>query len=151
LSKECHFKIERNFVMKSFLKLPVDEYATPSPITISEDALLADAMALITENEIRHIPVVKGETIVGIVSERDMEFFSGLIDTSTTLIKECMTTNPFVVKSGTAIEKVAMAMSDRKIGSAIIVDDDQRPTAIFTVTDALNALIEVVRGDVEVQ
>ena len=42
-------------------------------------------------------------------------------------------------------------MSDAKIGSLIVNDDNEKLVGIFTNTDALNALIEVLRGDVPEQ
>jgi len=44
------------------------------------------------------------------------------------------------------LDRVAFTMSDRKIGSVIVNEDDGEFLGIFTVTDALNALIEISRA-----
>jgi len=56
--------------------------------------------------------------------------------------------SPYVVESGTPLDQVALEMSNRKIGSAIVRNFDSFNYGIFTSTDALNALIEVVRGQI---
>lgn len=56
-----------------------------------------------------------------------------------------MAADPVAVKASTPLDEVAYAMSDRKIGSVIVNEDDGEFMGIFTLTDALNALIEISR------
>lgn len=49
----------------------LSEIATKSPVTISPDAKLAEAMDLMSQNRVRRLPVMKGEELVGIVSLGD--------------------------------------------------------------------------------
>jgi acetoin utilization protein AcuB len=59
---------------------------------------------------------------------------------------DIMATDPVAVTAGTPLDEVAYAMSDRKIGSVIVNEDTGEFLGIFTVTDALNALIEISRS-----
>ncbi len=61
-----------------------------------------------------------------------------------------MTANPYIVEPDVELEKVVFHMSKNKIGSAIVKFDGGANTefGIFTSTDALNALLEVLRGEI---
>ncbi len=45
---------------------------TPDPITIAPDASISDAWDLMSEHDIRHVPVVQGGALVGMLSSRDL-------------------------------------------------------------------------------
>jgi len=52
--------------------MEVEEFTSPALITISCEESLDRAMELMQENGIRHLPVVTNNSVVGIVSERDI-------------------------------------------------------------------------------
>ena len=59
----------------SFLlsRLPVSKLMTRQVVTISPDALIVDAVALMTDNKIAGLPVVDGtRSVIGIVTESDL-------------------------------------------------------------------------------
>ena len=100
-----------------------------------------------SEKRIRHLPVLdSNKKVAGIVSERDVFSSYKLQLNGDTPVKKIMKADPYCVPAQTKIYEVALAMSENKYGSAIILYDDES-LGIFTSTDALNALIEVVRGD----
>ena len=45
---------------------------TPNPITVSSDLSVSEALGLMLRGGFRHLPVVSGEKVVGIVSLRDL-------------------------------------------------------------------------------
>jgi len=45
---------------------------TPDPITIAPDASISDAWDLMSEHDIRHVPVVQDGALVGMLSSRDL-------------------------------------------------------------------------------
>jgi CBS domain-containing protein len=55
-----------------FLDLSVETVMTRSPVTISPDADLLDAARVLNERNIRHLPVVEGENLLGIVGMREV-------------------------------------------------------------------------------
>ena len=59
-----------------------------------------------------------------------------------------MTPAPYTVLPDTPLDEVVYNMSKQKIGSTIVKSDEDEYIGIFTSTDALNALLEVLRGDV---
>lgn len=132
--------------------LTVDEYTTPKPISVALEASFAEIMTTLKTHKIRHLPVVESDTVVGVISERDVALakqIEHLARLDDLIAKDVMTPNPYVVEPNTLLADVAFEMSKRKIGSAIVVDPNDHSVGIFTSTDALNALIEVLRDKVE--
>jgi acetoin utilization protein AcuB len=48
-----------------------DEIMTRKPVTVTEQASIGEALAMLSEAGIRHLPVVRGSDVVGILSDRD--------------------------------------------------------------------------------
>ena len=69
---------ERDYARKVVLrgmtsmKTPVKEIMTEDVITVGPGSTVEEAMALMTDKHIRHLPVLEGESIVGIVSIGDL-------------------------------------------------------------------------------
>ena len=134
--------------MKRF-NVPVEEFTTPNPVTASEDLPVDELRRLMQEHGVRHLPIVRDGRIVGIVSDRDVRVALGLGEGQRIQVRaaDLMATDLLTVNAAQPLDEVAFAMSDRKLGSAIVNDQQGEFLGIFTVTDALNALIESVRGD----
>lgn len=127
--------------------VPVEEFTTPDPITANGDMAIEDLRQLMEEHGIRHLPVVRGDTVIGVISDRDVRLVSGLSAAEKLQVSaaDIMAADPVTVRATTPLDEVAYVMSDRKVGSVIVLDEDGRLFGIFTATDALNALIEIVR------
>lgn len=130
------------------LTLPVEEFTTPNPTTASEDTPVEEIARIMKEQGIRHIPILRGSQVVGIISDRDIRVVSGLNIQEKRLIQagDIMARDPVTVSAEDTLDKVAYEMSNRKIGS-VIVNEGDKFLGIFTVTDALNALIEISRSE----
>lgn len=124
----------------------VAEFMTPAPHTIGYNQTLTAAHRLMREHRIRHLPVLKGGKLVGLVSERDLHLVETLreVDPDRVTVEEAMSSEPFTVSPDTPVETAASIMADQKYGSAVVVDRDQ-VVGIFTTTDALRATVELVR------
>ena len=134
---------------KILRQLTVEEYTSPTPIVIDLDVTLKKAAELMEEQGLRHLPVVHAGKICGIVSERDV--LRGMVREKNLDVKvgKIMTLSPYIVSCETPLEEVALQMSQNKIGSAIVTEGPNELSGIFTTTDALNALVEILRGEVE--
>lgn len=130
----------------SKLNISVEEYTTPNPVTANEQCSIEELNRLMKEHGIRHLPICQGEKIVGIVSDRDLKVVAGLGLNEKILVRaaDIMARDPVSVNSDARLDEVAFEMSKRKIGS-VIVNEGDALLGIFTVTDALNALIEIAR------
>lgn len=129
------------------LSIPVEEYTTPDPVVLTEDASVDDLMLVMKNEGIRHVPILNNGQVAGVVSDRDVRVVMGLDFQEKNLVqaRDIMASNPVTFSSETPLEEVVLEMSRQRIGS-VIVNEDNKLLGIFTVTDALNALIEIVRS-----
>lgn len=129
------------------INVPVEEFTTPDPITAKEDMTFDDLRQLMAEHGIRHLPVVRAGVVVGVISDRDVRLVSGLTDAEKLQVRaaDIMAADPLTVSAAAPLDEVAYTMSESKVGSVIVNDEDGEFLGIFTATDALNALIEIVR------
>ena len=125
----------------------VSDYMTPGPYCAAPEEPLPKAHAIMREHGIRHLPVLKGAELVGILSERDVNLVQTLAHArpEEITVEDAMTRDPYVVAPDVPLSKVARVMVQRRIGSAIVVDGG-KVAGVFTVTDALQALVEALDG-----
>jgi acetoin utilization protein AcuB len=130
------------------LSVPVEEFTTPDPITANEEMTIDELRHLMEEHGIRHLPVLRGHAVVGVISERDVRIVLGLAVADKLQLRaaDIMAADPLTVVATAPLDEVAYAMSEKKLGSVIVKSEDGQFLGIFTATDALNALIEIVRG-----
>ncbi|NLO78989.1 MAG: CBS domain-containing protein [Xanthomonadaceae bacterium] len=131
------------------MRVPVVEFTTPDPIVATEDMSVDEMQKLMQEHGIRHLPVVNdaGE-VVGVISDRDIRVILGLSVAEKLLVRasDIMTTDPVTVSADTPLDDVAFTMAEKKVGSVIVKDEKGKFLGIFTATDALNALVEIIRS-----
>lgn len=120
----------------------------PPLISIQLDAELSDAFELMQQHDIRHLPVLDGERLVGIVSERDLGVIESLVpnEWETIVVAEAMTPSPYAVHERTPVPEVAQTMAERKYGCVVIIDSEGRLVGIFTTSDALRLLASEAPG-----
>ncbi len=128
-------------ILKSIKDLPVDEYATPISITGELNETARDLIIKMDEGEVRHIPIFKDGTLMGMVSDRDVRNLGDEEVTAEIL----MSKDVYEVASGTLLREVVFEMSSKKIGSVIVKDAETNEYSIFTSVDALNALNEILQ------
>ena len=126
-------------------------FMTPFPHSIDVDAALADAHELMRQHHFRHLPVTSGGTIVGVLTDRDIKLIPGpdlgSPQERELRVRDAYVEKPCIVSASTPVAKVARAMAENRIGSAIVTKNGKL-AGIFTVTDACRALAEVL-GDHE--
>ena len=130
------------------LNVPVEEYTTFQPVTGKPDMTMDELQHLMSEHGIRHLPIVDAGQVVGLISDRDVRVVRGLPEAHRLQVRasDVMTADPRKAKASAPLDEVALSMSERKIGSVIVNDADGNLMGLFTVTDALNALIEMARN-----
>jgi acetoin utilization protein AcuB len=119
----------------------VDDFMTRSVHTIGTQSPLADAHRLMNEHAIRHLPVLEGGRLVGVVSMRDLHLIETLkgVDPKEVVVEEAMSQDAYTVPPGTSLLEVARTMALHKYGS-VVVARDARVEGIFTTVDAMKAL-----------
>ena len=126
----------------------IGDCMTPNPVTIPSDLSLADAAQRMYEHGIRHLPVMEGSHIAGVVSERDLALVMGIpgVNKNTVEVTEAMVSSPYIVTPETALEDVVEIMHERKIGTAVVMKDGEI-RGIFSVIDALEVLLFMLKGE----
>lgn len=134
--------------MSTKLELPIQEFTTPYPVTAREDSSIDELLDIVKNLKVRHIPIMSDGKITGIVSERDLRIVSALSAREKFLVRanDLMTPDPVIFQSDTSIEDVILEMSEKKIGSVLVANKNGDLQGIFTVTDALDVLVEILRG-----
>lgn len=128
--------------------IPVRQYMSALPETIDEDLSLGDAKDRMFALGVRHLPVLHDGKLIGVLSQRDVAVAESLanVDLAGIPVGQIMTQVPFTCGPNAHVEAVAREMAEHRYGSAIVVEPG-RPTrvvGIFTTTDALQALAEIV-------
>jgi acetoin utilization protein AcuB len=83
---------------------------------------------------------------VGILSDRDLKFARGFrgIDIESTKVSDVARNELYTVSPEAPLDEVAQSMAEKRIGSAVVVQNG-KVVGIFTTTDALEALSQVLR------
>ncbi len=116
------------------------------PWTIRADAKLSQAKNLMREHRIRHLPVLEGGKLIGMLSERDMLVFErrSVFDEEIT-VEDAMTVEVYAARSEDSVDSIAERMADGKYGSAVVLDRLGAVEGIFTTADGMRVLAEVLR------
>jgi len=123
----------------------IQKYMTTTPYAINGESTLEEAGKLMKKQNIRHLPVVFSEGVkYGILSDRDVKFAMSLsgINPRTDLVRDICEPIPYITKPTALISEVSAEMAERKVGSALIVDNGHL-VGIFTTTDACRALTDL--------
>jgi acetoin utilization protein AcuB len=123
----------------------VRQYMTPMPCTIGPTRSLAAARKAMLDHGIRHLPVLDGGRVVGVLSERDLFLVESVPEVNPTVVRveEAMVASPYVVPPDATVAEVVDTMIDLKIGSAVVAQGDQ-VAGVFTTIDALRALSDML-------
>ncbi len=103
-----------------------------NPITIDQNASIANAQKIMSEYKISGLPVVKNEKLIGIITNRDIRFETdGMLPVS----KRMTSKNLVTVPVGTSLDKAKDILQKHRIEKLLVVDDKQNLTGLITVKD----------------
>ena len=123
-------------------KILIRDVMTPAPVSIPHDFSLADAADRMFEAKIRHLPVMEGGHLVGLVSERDVAVLSTIpsVDRAKIRVEQAMSSRPYTCKPSDPLVDVVRVMVDHKQGSAVVMENGDL-VGIVTTIDALALLL----------
>ena len=102
------------------------------PVTIHPDQKVAEIIKLMEKYRISGLPVVKGEQLVGIVTNRDLRFETDLSKT----VAEVMTKDNLVtVPEGISLTDSKKLLHEHRIEKLLVVDPEGRLTGLITIKD----------------
>ena len=110
--------------------------------SVAPDASVYDALNLMSEKNVGALPVVEGEKLVGVISERDYARKVVLKKKSSlnTPVSEIMTPRVFSVQLGQKMTEAMTIMSEKRVRHIPVMDGDQL-VGIISIGDVLKEII----------
>lgn len=123
----------------------VQKFMTYVPKSIGYDQTIAQANEFMKKLHLRHLPVLKGGNLVGILTDRDINLVLGFkdVDPQVMKVEEAYTPEPYFTAPTTPLNEVVAEMAEKKYGCALVVDNGKL-VGIFTEVDAFKALSELL-------
>jgi acetoin utilization protein AcuB len=133
----------------------VRDIMTTDLTTLREDEVLLDATMLFASASVRHIPIVDGQQLVGIVTERDVKHYTPSILSGisadeynrlmeTTPLSKIMIRNPLTIGPDKPAYEAAQLLYDHRVGCLPVVEGGELK-GIITTMDMLNLLLQLLR------
>ena len=132
---------------------------TSNPATVTPQATIAEAWDLMRELDVRHLPVVDGEALVGMLSDRDL----GNLDVARLLTEEgadalrqqlsrpvvqIMSTDVVAAEPETEVSELVTLLLEHKVGAIpVVMPDTGQIVGIVSYIDVLRVLQKVVEAE----
>jgi CBS domain-containing protein len=123
---------------------------TENPVTATELMSVAEALGLLYELDVRHLPVVRGSELAGIISDRDLRGFTAPSEDEaveavekarTANVGNFMNTDPIRVDPETGVQEIIELMLTNRVGALPVCDLDTGDLlGIVSYVDVLRAL-----------
>lgn len=132
---------------------------TEKASTVSPEATIADVWDLMREADIRHVPVVQGGALVGMLSDRDLarmdlvrvlsvQGVDALHRALTTPVAKIMSSDVIAVEPDTEVGEVIDLLLENRIGAVPVIDGSTREVVgIISYVDVLRALSDRLEED----
>jgi universal stress protein A len=126
----------------------VSALMTRGPLPIDAQQSLAEALHRMEGLSFRHLPVIDGHRVVGMLAEAQILRYARehpAEELDRVLVTQAMG-EAFSVTSDAPVRAVARAMVERRLDAAVVMEKE-RIAGMFTAVDALSALAELDRDD----
>lgn len=124
--------------------MDVKKWMVKKLVTIAKNSSIREAIELMKKHSIRHLPVVDGSRLIGLVTQGDLRqaIIPSMLEEIS--LKDIMITNPITVPSDASIDTAAKLIFEHKIGCLPVVSKGNRLLGIITVTDILGAFVHIM-------
>lgn len=130
----------------------VSDWMIVEPRFVTPDTAVLEAEWIMQDGNFRHLPVVRDDRLVGIVSDRDLRGVTAPSATtlsryelnylvSRTTVDRLMSSPVITVTPDDRVEDAALKLVEHKISALPVVDANQL-IGILTITDLLHALVD---------
>lgn len=142
-----------NSLSSEWTSWPVQRIMTAQVVTVNADLALEAAQRLMSVHSLRHVPVVEGASVVGIISTHDIAPSSlpssardDCVDAGATKhacsVRESMTPSPVTIHQHETITQAAERMLKYRISALPVIDDHGQLIGIVTQSDLLRTIAE---------
>ena len=118
---------------------PIGSVMTPFPYVVQVNESVLAARALMVEHQVRHLPVKDGNTLLGVLTDRDLKRALdpslGLPPKAELFVRDVFVSDAYIVDIGEPLDSVLDHLSSQHIGSALVTKNG-RLVGIFTLIDA---------------
>ena len=102
------------------------------PVTVTEEQRVSEVQGLMANYKISGVPVLRGEKLAGIVTNRDLRF----VTDPTLKVRDVMTSKNLVTaKVGITLEESKALLHEHRIEKLLVVDDDGNLKGLITIKD----------------
>lgn len=125
----------------------IQKYMTTAPHTVGAEQTLTHAHQVMHEYKIRHLPVLRGGHVVGLITERDLALVGALKDVDPQLVRveDAMSQEVYTVSPEAPLDEVVQEMAAHKYGSAVVMQNG-KVVGIFTTVDVCTAFAQLLHG-----
>ncbi len=127
---------------------------TMNPYTIAFDAPITEVIELMREKNLKRVPVVHGDKVVGMLTHGDIQKVSPTKATtlsiyelnyllSKTKVSDAMSKDVIAISPDALLEEAAVMMRENKISSLLVVKEDKL-VGIITESDIFDAFIDLL-------
>ena len=124
-----------------------------NPYTIEEDAPITEVIELMRQKNLKRVPVVRGDRVVGMLTNTDIQKVSPTKATtlsiyelnyllSKTKVSDAMSKEVISIGPDALLEEAALLMRDNKVGTLVVVEDGKL-VGIITESDIFDAFIDL--------
>ena len=135
----------------------VRDFMSTKVVTLTPESTMDEAVALEMRMRIRHIPILEGETLVGIVTDRDLKRAMPSLLTGTnreqheqvmksTKVGQIMTRSPLTTSPEAPLKDAVRILCEEKFGALPVVDG-KKLVGIITETDLLRAFLQALERE----
>lgn len=118
----------------------VRNHMTPSPVTAAPEVPVDEALALMQMRSCRHLPVLAGRHLVGLVTKRLLLTALAAGDATAPTVGRVMVDRPVTVTPDCPVEEAALLMREHRIGCLPVLEGGYL-AGIITQTDMVEALV----------
>lgn len=132
--------------LESFMKnITIRDVMTNAPHTVGAEQSVAVAQNMMQELGIRHLPVKKAGHLIGILSQRDIDFILRTEKSSPEQIRveDACTPDIYAASPNQSVKEVAAIMAKDRLGCALVQNNGEL-LGIFTTVDACRVLSDVL-------
>jgi acetoin utilization protein AcuB len=99
---------------------------------------------MMREHQFRHLPVQDGGKLVGVLTDRDVKLAASFAESNKLTVEDVMTPDPYTTTPHASLQDVVLEMAEHKYGCAIVKQENGKVVGIFTATDGLRVLGEIL-------
>lgn len=122
---------------------------TTSPVCVTARTRLKDAIEVMYANDVRHVPVLDHQRLVGILSDRDLRaLWDPALDVEVRdgrvyerVVSDFMSANPITVEAESDIDDVIELLVEHRVGAVPVVNAEGVLVGIVSYVDVLKAAL----------